>query len=174
MTKRYSIDTQAGILSYCPDEDTGVIETMRLDEAIEMLFYIKRREDDLRRMIFMSSPVTIRTPMHLVNSYWIGISQERRAVKVTAANWDEAMKTAERRVRSNWVHDRREDVAWKTGPVLVAQYDKDGRPMYPPAEDVSEADTPDYLVQDVLYKMRQPEYWQDRPENLDGRYVKTP
>lgn len=174
MTEKFTLDPDAGTLTYTHDLDTGQQETMQLSDLVETLFWLKRREDDLRRMVYMSTPITIRQPMHLIKGYWIGVSHERRAVKVTAAHWDEAMKTAEKRIRSNWVYDRMEDVQWKKGPVLVEQYDREGKPMYAPAEDVNEADTPDYLVQDVLYRMRQPEYWQDRPENLDGRYVKTP
>lgn len=174
MNKRYSIDVEQGTITFTPDLDTSEQETRSLDELLELLFWMKGREQDIRSITWTARPIDIRQPLRLVNGFYVGTCDDRRLVKVRAEAVENMLKSTEARVRANWLFDRKEEAQYKAGPVAIEQLDKDGKPMYPPAENVTEADTPDFLVQDALYKIRQVEFWVDRPENLSlGRYAKT-
>lgn len=174
MTKNYTIDEAAGTLTYIADPDTQERETLQLGDVVELLAWLKHREPDLRRIVFMAAPVDVRKPLRLVNGFYVGCCGDRRLVKIRAEALENMLHMVEQRVRTNWLFDRKEEAQYRAGPVLIEQIDKDGKPMYAPIDDVTEQDTPDHLIQPELYRVRQVEFWVDRPENLSlGRYSKT-
>jgi hypothetical protein len=175
MDTRYSINPEQNTITYITDPDTGQRETTSIDSLIELLLWLKYREQDIRRMVFMNSPVQVRQPFGLINGFWVGLTEDRRKVKIRDEVLQSALKAEEKRVRANWVFDHMEEVKLKRGPVHLVQYDKDGKEMPLPFQtEYHEQDTPDFLIQDALYRLRQPEFWVDKPENLDlGKYAKT-
>lgn len=176
MNKRYNLDLEQDTITYTPDQDTGQQETFNLSDLVELLAWFKHREQDIRRLVFMSSPIDVRVPLHAAgNGFHVGTCGDRRLVKIKSSVLEDMVKTTEARVRSNWMYDQREQAEYKKGPVQLQQYDREGKeiPLPFPTE-FSERDTPDFIIQEALYKIRQVEFWVDRPENMAlGRYAKT-
>jgi hypothetical protein len=127
-------------------------------------------------MVYKSAPVALRQPMKLVNGYYIGMTEERALVKVAADRWHTVMKEQELAVRRAWATNTNEKRRLDRGPVHLIPYDVHGQLMpHLASEEVTEADTPDFLIQEHMQRIRQPEWWVNRPDNLDaGKWAKLP
>lgn len=174
----YELDLETQELVYLKDKDTGERDVIPLSEVVEALAWLMRHGDTIRAMTYTFSPVNFRRPMHLVNDcYYVGTTEDRRLVKISAEVWQRTMQEQERIIRANWLRGKREA---KEGVVEIVTMDNSGNPIKDPRfpglldglkEELTSSDCPDWLIQEKMYPLRQVEYWVDRPENLDlGKY----
>jgi hypothetical protein len=175
---RYNMDQEQGTITIT-DEHTGQTETARLSELVELLFWLRSRESDLRGMVYKAAPITIRQAMRPVGGYYVGVVEQQgrgRPVKVKAERWQTVMQEQERIVRENWAFTVNDERKLKRGPIHLEQFDRQGNKIpYMAEEAVTAADAPLFLVQERLYTVSQPNWWVDREDNLQlGQWAKLP
>lgn len=157
--------------------DSGEQEVFTQQEYCEAILWLLRRQNDLRYQLHKLIPAeNIRQPMRLINGYVRGRLADRRLVCIKQEVYEQALQEAERVTRINWAFDVNDKRNLERGPVHLVQYDKDGKEIpYLPVEKVTPEDCPAFLIQEVIYKRMQPEYWVDKNDNLDlGKYDRWP
>lgn len=174
----YTINEKDKTVTRVVDADTGQTETASIDELLELLFYLKGREDDLRFTVFHSLPLTIARPWSLINGYMVAITKERRAVKVKADVYQKFLVDQEQVLRENWLARKQEERALRErGPYMhIDQIDARGN-VIPPVPEIewTTADAPLNVINEYLLRFQSPDYWANRPENLDSqKTVKLP
>jgi hypothetical protein len=180
----YDLDQASGTITYWIDRDTGQKETASFAEIVDLLFYLKRRESDIRQMVYNYLPITIARPLMLVNGFYIGVTKDRQAVKVKASRYQEVMTIIEDNTRRQWLEtqtERLEKASYGAGVHVVQfkPFDNTGATIEhnPNREVYTLADCPDYLIQQEQEKLRSPEHWAifRAIDNLDsGKWVKLP
>ena len=103
----YQIDQQNGMVSYL-DERTQAIQTERIDELFELLFWLRNREPDLRKMLYDFAPISLREMMRPVGDFFIGQTKDRFLCRVSIDDYQAEMVLVEQRVRQQWADARNE------------------------------------------------------------------
>lgn len=181
--RRYSIDQQAGTISFVKDEHTRETQTERLDDVIEALMWLRSREKDLRRLVFDTFPLDCYERMHLVNGYYIGCAVEQvkgmggtrgwsqlHRVKVKADDFEGELSRIERVAKMLWAERINERAQNGYVPIFDAQ--TGAIKNADQAKPVSEEDMPPYLWQEQQKRVWTPEYWQISEYNLDRHHYR--
>ncbi len=110
----YSIE--GDVIHYVADEDTGRVEDIRISDILEFFVWLKRRETDLRYLVH-NAPQLLeirdipklpkRQPLTRQGDYYVGITEDLLKVKVKAQVFEDYLKAIERKVRENWLYDKK-------------------------------------------------------------------
>lgn len=179
LKENYHIDHKTGIITYT-DPHSGVEKQAQITDVLDLFFWLRSREDDLRRVVYNAFPVATARPMQLVNGHYIGCTEDRYAVKVEKARYEQVLREQELYVRQTWLAQKQaanEDKNRRSGNVYtLVRYNAIGQEIIPQEEpEPTIADTPDELVQAHMQKVYKPEWWINRPDNLElGVRLKLP
>lgn len=185
--RRYTVDLEAGTISFVLDTDTGETQTHRLDDIVETLMWLKSRERDLRRMVFDFAPPDNYgyQRMHLVNGFYVGTAVEHlkgmggtrgqtrlHSVKVTAQVFEGELRKIQESISNAWAERINERKSSGYVPIWNADgkvlNEEDRAPVLP-------EHAPPMLYQEHQARVWMPGYWQARYENLDrNKPVKLP